>query len=59
MLTVLEASIRLQRTQECLLERIVGSLGTDATPKQPKYLGTMLLVEAFEGRYRHARHIVF
>jgi hypothetical protein len=33
-------------------------LHTHATPKQPKDLGAMLLVEVLEGRYRHGRHIV-
>ena len=58
MLSVLEAPVRLQRSQEGLLERVLCSLGTDATSKQPEDLGAMLLVEVLEGRYRHARHIV-
>ena len=59
MTSVLEAPVRLQRSQERLLERVLGSLGADTTPQEPKDFGAVLLVEVLERRYRHARHIVF
>ncbi len=56
MLRVLEAPVRLQRAQERLLERVLGSLRADATPKKPKHLGAVLHIEVLERRYRHGPH---
>jgi hypothetical protein len=56
MLPVLESTVCLERTQECLLERVVGSLGTQASPKQAQHFDAVLLVEALEGWYRHGVH---
>ena len=53
---MLEAPIRLQRAQEGLLKRVLGSLRADAAPKKPKHLGAVLLVEVLERGDRHALH---
>jgi hypothetical protein len=56
MLSVVEAAIRLERSEERLLERVVGAIRTKATSKQPQHFAAVLLVEALERRYRHCVH---
>jgi len=53
---VLEATVRLERAQERLLECVLCSLGPELPPEKPEHLGPMLFVEALEGRNRHAVH---
>ena len=53
---MLETAIGLERSQERLLEGVVGALATERPPEHPKHLGPVLLVEVLERGDRHALH---
>ena len=55
-LAVLEPSVRAERAQEGLLERIVGAVDVEAPPEKAEHLASMLLVEQLERRDRHCFH---
>ena len=56
MLSVLEAAIRPERTEERLLEGIVGSISPQPTSEQAEHLDAVLLVEPLERGDRHGVH---
>jgi hypothetical protein len=52
----LEARVPAEGTEERLLEGIVGRVPAGELAEIPVDLVAVLLVEAFEGRYRHGVH---
>jgi hypothetical protein len=55
-LAVAELRVAAQGAQEGLLEGVVGRLAAGELPEVPVDLVSVLLVEPFEGRYRHGVH---
>ena len=56
MLAVVEPAVGAKRTQERLLERVLGSFCAEALAQQAEHVGAMLLVEALERGDRHGLH---
>ena len=53
-----EPAVRAERTQERLLECVLGSIRAESAAQEPEHLGPMLLVEPLEGGDRHSFHLL-
>jgi hypothetical protein len=56
-LAVTELRIRTQGAEEGLLERVLGALASEPSHEEGVDLLLVLVVEAFERRQRHRRHL--
>ena len=53
---MLEPSVRAERAEERLLERVVGAIDAETSAQKAEHLGPMLVVEALERGDRHGFH---